>query len=136
MWLYFKLQYFSFIFFNYCHLHFLYCLMKKRNNWCYILHLFCGSFFNQKTFWTVESFNCIARFWFHYCNHINTHSSVCVHTHTHTYTKRENKKAKGARKKTNKQASRGVSKNSSYNQKEIAKCLCSSSLCWTKAQYL
>lgn len=132
MRLYFKLQYFSHICLNYYHLHFLHYLMKKMIMDTIFYTCLWGFFLfhSQKIFLNSWSFTCIYKVLVSLCYNHTVHTQ-----HTQHNTKERTKKAKGARKKQNK-TSRGISKNSSYNQKEIVNCLCSSSLRWTKVQYL
>ena len=83
------------------------------------LTLVCGFFFSikKKHCEQLRVLNALQGFWFLYVVVTQyTHTHTHMHTHTHS-TERENKKAKGAREK--KKTSRGVSKNSSYNQKEL-----------------
>lgn len=74
--------------------------MKKKNDWCYILHPFVGffPFFNPTNFEPLRVLIALPEFSFFM---LSSHEYTYTQTHTLTHHKRENKKAKGARKKKN-----------------------------------
>lgn len=116
-------------------------LLDEKEKMTDVIFYTCGFifFFDQKKKHCeqLRVFIALQGFWFlYFVNHtIHIHTHTHSLTHAHTPQKREHKNKRSQGKKKTK-TSRGVSKNSSYNQKEIVKCLCSSSLRWTKAQYL